>query len=60
MDVVGVVVIKDEEVLVSAAGGDGELARLVRVYLAGDWDARGVYMLATWERLWWGCGYGCW
>ena len=52
MDVVGVVVIEDEEVLVSAARRDGKLACLVRVYLAGDGYTSGVYILATWERLW--------
>ena len=51
MDVIGIVVVEDEEVLVSATGRDGELTRLVGVNVTGDRDASRVYVLAPWERL---------
>ena len=47
MDVIGVVIIEDKEVLVSAAERNGELVRLVRVDLTRDSDANRVYMLAS-------------
>ena len=52
MDIIGVKIIEDEQILHAAAGGDGELASLVGVYFAGDGDASWKHMLASRERLW--------
>ena len=47
MDVVAVILEQDKEILVAVARRDGELARLVSVDLATDWDACWKYMLGS-------------